>query len=225
MDPHPQLPLTDHKGLDTAPPTDYPTYLPQGSLSQGAYQLATSALPPAILNHSVRVAILAVWLAHREQSEWANPAKRSLLCVACLLHDVGCAGQFDGPQRFEVEGGDVAADYLRQNNVAPSDVHEVWQAIALHTSPGIAERISVCARLVRKAVLIDFGTNLDEESLDARRAAEQSFPRLDIEKCLGDTVVDQALRQPQKAPPASWPGILVRAKKDFPEWNGVNKAF
>lgn len=225
MDPPPQLPLTDQKDLDTAPPTDYPTYLPQDSLSQGAYQLAKSALPPAILNHSVRVAIFAVWLAHREQSPWAIPTRQSLLCVACLLHDVGCACQFDGPQRFEVEGADVAADYLRQNNVDPSDVHEVWQAIALHTSPGIAERISVCARLVRQAVLIDFGTNLDQESLDTRRSAELSLPRLDIEKCLGDTVVDQALRQPEKAPPASWPGILVRAKRDWPEWDGVNKAF
>ncbi|KAA8650154.1 hypothetical protein EYZ11_010603 [Aspergillus tanneri] len=187
--------------------------------------MAQSYLPLPILNHSIRVFLLADFLAQREQSEWATPARRSLLFVACILHDIGCATQLDGPQRFEVEGADAAANYLRQHNIVESDIHEVWQAIALHTSAGIAERISPLARLVRQAVLTDFGSQLDKERQDARSSAEDSFPRLGIEKILGDVVVGQALRQPEKAPPASWPGILLRAKKESPEWDGVNKAF
>lgn len=205
--------------------TDIPKCIPADYLSQGAYKLAQSHLPPPILNHSIRVFLLADFLAQREKSEWATQDRRSLLCVACILHDIGCATQFDGPQRFEVEGADAAANYLRQSNTAQSDIHEVWQAIALHTSPGIAERISPLARLVRQAVLTDFGRQLDQEGEDTRSTVEQSFPRLGIEKILGDTVVDQALRRPEKAPPASWPGILLRAKKEAPEWDGVNKAF
>ncbi|KAL4888577.1 hypothetical protein BDV59DRAFT_188485 [Aspergillus ambiguus] len=200
-------------------------YIPADGIAHGAYQLAESVLPVNILNHSIRVFLFARWLAERENSEWALPERLSILAVACLLHDVGCAAQFDGSQRFEVEGADAAADYLRQQKVADADVHEVWQAIALHTSPGIAERISVCARLVRQAVLLDFGSNLHQESQAIRHHFEGAFPRLDIEKTLGDVVVDQALRQPQKAPPASWPGILLRAKKENPDWTGVNKAF
>ncbi|ODM20252.1 hypothetical protein SI65_03305 [Aspergillus cristatus] len=204
--------------------TEFPECLPPDDLSRGAYNLAQSCLPPAILNHSVRVFRIGERLAKTSQSDWAYE-KRSFLFVACILHDIGCASQFDGPQRFEVEGADAAANYLRQHKSAESDVHEVWQAIALHTSPGIAERISVLARLVRQAVLIDFGTQLDQESQDVRSAAEEAFPRLGIEKILGDVVVDQVLRQPQKAPPASWPGVLLRAKRDWPEWDGVNKGF
>lgn len=202
-----------------------PECIPADELSQGAYKLAHSCLPPPIINHSVRDFLIAQWTAQREQLEWDTPAKKSLLCVACILHDIGCANQFDGPQRFEIKGADAAATYLRQHDVSSSDVHEVWQAIALHTSPGIAERISMLARLLRQAVLIDFGSQLKKEDQDARYNAEQSFPRDGIEKILGDVVVDQALRQPQKAPAASWPGILLRAKKESPEWDGVNKAF
>ena len=202
----------------------YPECLPSDTLSRGAYNLALSCLPPAILNHSVRVFRIAEWFAKASQSHWAHE-KRSFLFVACIFHDIGCATQFDGPQRFEVEGADAAADYLREHKVAELDVHEIWQAIALHTSPGIAERISVLARLVRQAVLIDFSTQLDQESQSVRDAAEEAFPRLGIEKILGDVVVDQALKQPQKAPPASWPGVLLRAKRDWPEWEGVNKGF
>jgi hypothetical protein len=54
---------------------------------------------------------------------------------------------------------------------------------------------------------------------------DEELPRLDIEKELGDAVVRQALDRPEKAPPASWPGDLVRATKEDPEWEGVNKAF
>lgn len=201
---------------------DTPECLTPDDLSRGAYQLAQSCLPRPILNHSVRVFRIAEWLSRCGDPE---PVAKSLLCVACILHDIGCTSQFDGPQRFEVEGADAAATYLRQHQVPESDIQQVWQAIALHTSAGIAERISPLARLVRQAVLIDFGTQLDHESWDVRRAAEDLFPRLNIEKILGDVVVDQALRQPQKAPAASWPGILLRSKKEWPDWTGVNKAF
>lgn len=204
--------------------TESPECLPPDDVSRGAYNIARSYLPPAILNHSVRVFRIAEWLAQSSHSDWAH-GKRSFLFVACILHDIGCASRYDGPQRFEVEGADAAVKYLRQHKTAGSDVHEVWQAIALHTSPGIAERISVLARFVRQAVLIDFSTQLDQESQSVRDAAEEAFPRLGIEKILGDVVVDQALSQPQKAPPASWPGVLLQAKLDWPEWEGVNKGF
>lgn len=35
--------------------TEFPECLPPDDLSRGAYKLAQSCLPPAILNHSVRV--------------------------------------------------------------------------------------------------------------------------------------------------------------------------
>ncbi|MEU2161464.1 hypothetical protein [Streptomyces sp. NPDC019208] len=36
-------------------------------------------------------------------------------------------------------------------------------------------------------------------------------PRLDIEAELADAVLAQALRSPEKAPPAGWPGSLLAA--------------
>lgn len=45
----------------------------------------------------------------------ASADRQSLLCVARILHDIGCAREFNGPQCFEVEGANTAADYLRQH--------------------------------------------------------------------------------------------------------------
>ena len=149
---------------------------------------------------------------------------------------MGCADENDGPQRFEVCGADAAAEKLRDFEINEADIQEVWTAIALHTSPGIAERITTLARFVRLAVLMDFNVLekrswADESELEVneesyRRSVEGLFPRLDAEKVLGDTVVKQGMRQPTKAPAASWAGIMVRAAKEEPSgFQGVNKAF
>ena len=217
-----------------------PECVPADEISITAYKLAQSSLPLPILNHSLRVYLYSKWIAAREQSSWSQPDRLPLLFVACILHDVGCAARFDGPQRFEVEGADAAAAHLQIYGVPTADIQEVWQTIALHTSPQIAERISPMARLLRASVLIDFdelgvkagGRLFDSLSENGTVAAEairehleQLFPRLGPEKVLGDIVVEQALRQREKAPAASWPGIMLRAKLDEPDWEGVNKAF
>lgn len=148
---------------------------------------------------------------------------------------MGCATENEGPQRFEVCGADAAAKHLREFEVNEADIQEVWTAIALHTSSGIAERITPLARFVRLAVLIDFNelgksnwiteSELEVNEVGYRRSIEEQFPRLSAEKVLGDIVVEQSMRQPTKAPASSWAGIMVRAAKEEPEWEGVNKAF
>ena len=42
---------------------------------------------------------------------------------------------------------------------------------------------------------------------------------------LGDVVAEQGVRAREKAPKVSWPGNLLRAKLEEPEWEGVNKGF
>ncbi|EEB93572.1 hypothetical protein MPER_07748 [Moniliophthora perniciosa FA553] len=44
-----------------------------------------------------------------------------------------------------------------------SSLHKVWTAIALHTSPGIAERIDPFTRLVRLGVNMDFSRTVRDE--------------------------------------------------------------
>ena len=128
--------------------------VPQSPLCAAAFDLVISAaLPLSIVHHSFRVYLFAKWLAQKEQSEWA---KNDLLFVACITHDVGTSQNHDGPQRFEVEGADAAAGLVKSQGRSEAEAHQVWTAIAIHTSPGIAERITPLARLVRLGVCIDF---------------------------------------------------------------------
>lgn len=202
--------------------------IPSSTVSQAAFELASSLLSPAILNHSIRVYLYAKTLVEQSESVYyKDPAKHDLLFTACILHDIGTMDKFDGPQRFEVEGADSAVNLLRDFGVKQEEAHEVWMAIALHTSPGIAERINELSRLVREAVRIDFGRKIDKmEGLDdMKKSLEEKYPRLGVERVLGDAVVQQAVRNPAKAPPASWPNNLYKAHLAEPEWQGVNKGF
>ncbi|KAF2188239.1 hypothetical protein K469DRAFT_703730 [Zopfia rhizophila CBS 207.26] len=202
-----------------------PDIIPPTDICRSAIELASSLLPPPILNHSIRVYLYAKKLAEKEDSVYSSSAKHDLLFTSCILHDIGTVTRFDGTQRFEVEGADAAVAHLSSFGIDEKDAHDVWTAIALHTSPGIAERISELARLVREAVLTDFGKKKTEDLENAQKSFEKEYPRLGIEKVLGDAVVEQATRKPEKAPSASWPGILYRAHLAEPGWEGVNKAF
>ncbi|KAK3392805.1 hypothetical protein B0H63DRAFT_554293 [Podospora didyma] len=155
-----------------------------------------------------------------------------VLFVACILHDVGTSAQHDAvPERFEVVSADVAARLLRSHGTSETAVRDAWLAMALHTSPGIAERLGGTVRAMRLAVRADFGSypapppDTLPGGVDCANMIRWSLPRLEIEKDLGNAVVRQALLEPQKAPSASWPGDLVRAKKAEPEWDGVNRGF
>jgi len=209
-----------------------PSWIPDHDAARSAFVYAREHLHSLIFAHSVRVYLLAYSLGTRENSTWVSPDEVHLLFAACMLHDAGTSDAHNGSQRFEVEGGDAATALLRQHSVSDSAIHEVWVAIALHTSPGIAERISELARLVRLAVAMDFkrpaalALTTQEEIDDV----EADWPRGEIEKVLGDAVVGQVLHASEedggvKAPAASWPGVLVRSAKENADWQGVNRAF
>lgn len=137
-------------------PDEISRHLPQTRLSITALSLANQNLALPIFNHSLRVFLLSKWLAGSEGSEWVQPENLELLLVAAIFHDMGTSDLYNGKQRFEVEGADGACAHLHAHNISKEQSHQVWTAIALHTSPEIAERISPLARLVRLGVLIDF---------------------------------------------------------------------
>lgn len=78
--------------------------------------------------------------------------------------------------------------------------------------------------------MVDFGrageVEVEVEGLEELRGKlESRFPRLGIEKVLGDAVVEQAVRRPGKAVGASWANNLYRAYLADPAWMGVNRGF
>lgn len=212
--------------------------IPRTDICKAALDLAWRELPEPIFNHCVRTFLIAQWFSRKEGSEWSDATKLPLLFVACICHDLGASDAYNGSQRFEVEGADAANKHLLSHGISEIDSHKVWVAIALHTSQGIAERIDPLSRLLRLGVVMDFSRAKRDAMGVAEYCAEIELhlPRLQVEKALGDAIVNQAPKsqeQPEsirwqtseKHPKASWPGILLRAHLENPGYEGVNPAF
>jgi hypothetical protein len=182
-----------------------------------AEEHARSLLHPAIFAHSVRVFVLAIAGTPDEDPPYAFVEE---LAVAALFHDIGTASRYDGPQRFEVESADAASRFLRARSWSQARVQPVWEAIALHTSPGLAERFGPTSSALRAGVSADFDRSSPRMTMST--ALEASWPRGDIERVLADAVVQQAIRSPGKAPSGSWPGALVDSYQRDPDAGGMS---
>lgn len=111
-----------------------------------------------------------------------------------------------------MEGADLAAEVLRRQDVPEADVDRVWEAIALHASPGIAERRGLLCHLTREGVGADFGRNADLVAAWAPRI-HAAHPRLDMVRTLVDAIVERAARSEAAAPRYSLGGELLRERR------------
>jgi hypothetical protein len=190
--------------------------LPDGALALATVELVTHSLTPSLLHHSVRSFLFARLAARHRTAEPGRDYDPDLLFLACVLHDIGLSDKGNGMQRFEVDGADLAAGFLTDHGVPASDVDLVWEAIALHTSAGIAERRSTLCDLTRSGIGMDFGNDVSFVQDGEAAAIHRAYPRLSMVRSLVDAIVGQADGRPTKAPRYSLAGELVRERAEPP---------
>ncbi|WP_406141852.1 HD domain-containing protein [Streptomyces sp. NBC_01089] len=196
------------------------TVLPGTPLADAVVQLIRPVETPSVFNHSVRTYLFARLVASRLALSAGLDYDDDLLFAACAMHDLGVASDSPHSERFEVEGADRAAEFLIGRGVPAADADEVWQAIALHTSPGIAERRGTLCTLVREGVALDFGGPLGADHIDAvtdeqADSVHAAYPRLEMIRSLTDAIVAQAAKNPKNAPRYAIPGELLRERDTF----------
>ncbi|MEV6171635.1 HD domain-containing protein [Streptomyces sp. NPDC051954] len=192
--------------------------LPTGPLAEAIVSTVRNSESTSVFNHSVRSYLFAEILAAHEGCLEDDAYDRELLFAATVLHDLGVGNQAKGEARFEVEGADLAADLLRQHKVPEADIDRVWEAIALHTSPGIAERRGLLSYLTREGVGLDFGRNA-EVARAWEKQIHAAYPRLDMVRSLVDAIVEKAARSVAAAPRYSIGGELLLERQT----NGVTR--
>jgi hypothetical protein len=187
--------------------------LPAGPLAEAVLSAARDSESSPVFHHSVRSFFFAQLLAARDGCLADSDYDRDLLFAATVMHDLGAGGLAAGAARFEVEGADLAAGVLRQHGMAESGVDRVWEAIALHTSPGIAERRGLLCYLTREGVGVDFGRNAQVAGAWAGQI-HAAYPRLGMARALADAIVAHAARSAAAAPPYTLAGELARERRE-----------
>lgn len=185
--------------------------LPDTDLTRQAYDLVFATGPAALAHHCARTYLFARAIGEARGLRPGAGYDDETLFLACVLHDLGLTEQGNGGHRFEVDGADLAAGFLAGHGFDGERTRVVWEAIALHTSRGIAHRMRP------EIALTHAGTSADVAGLDADRIpggvaerAHAAFPRLEPGCGLAEIIVGQIAENPAKAPIGSLPYEVAR---------------
>jgi hypothetical protein len=143
-----------------------------------ATRIVRETTSPVFYHHSRRVFLFGLLHAHRLGVR-PDP---ELLYVSAIFHDTGLLAPFSGvEQRFEVDGADRARAFLRDRGFPAAAAETVWTAIALHTTPGIPDRMGPEIATTQLGVLTDvLGLGLDGMERDQVDAILAAHPRGDF---------------------------------------------
>ncbi len=186
---------------------------PTGLLADASLALVRQSVSTEIAEHSIRSFLFARLVAEQEGSVHAAAFDEELLFAACVLHDLALGRLGAGKARFEVESADLAASVLTEHGVSAADVDRVWEAIALHSIVGIADRRGLLTYLTHKGIFIDAGrgTGIDAERLQQVYAV---YPRPAGAAFILDAIVEHAARSDAAAPPYSMAAELLRRRAE-----------
>lgn len=180
-------------------------------MAEACLSLARTTERTPIADHSIRSFLYARLLAEHEGSVRDSAYDEIMLFAACVLHDLGLGSRAQGEARFEVEGADLAAALLSDHGVPAPDVDRVWEAIALHSCLGIAERLGLLTYLTHRGVMIDVGR--DALQMDELELVRDVYPRPANDNSIADAIVAHAARSEACAPPGSLAAELLRQKR------------
>ena len=184
---------------------------PQTRATEAAFELASEHEPAYLLNHSIRSYFYARSIGAGKGLRAGEDYDDEVLFVATLLHDLGLTDAASGDERFEVAGANRAVEFARQQGLTDSARELIWDAIALHTSRGIAGHKRPEVALAHFGISVDiFGFGVEEVEAAVLEAAQQSFPWLDLRDTLIEKVAHQVSDNPAKWAPMSFVSAATR---------------
>jgi hypothetical protein len=154
--------------------------IPDSTIAKQATELLLEHGTEFLYNHSLRSFLFAC--LNGKQSKIAFDPE--LLYVGSVFHDLGLTPHYSSPdKRFEVDGANAARDFLKSHGLSQPVLQLVWDTIALHTSPGIAEYKEAEVALLNYGVALDVvGRGYEYLSENHREDIVKQFPRTDFKR-------------------------------------------
>ena len=168
--------------------------IPDSKIAREATELVRQHASELLFNHSVRVFLFGAMKGIRQNLKFDS----ELLFVAALFHDLGLVDAYHTEtKRFEVDGADAAREFLKSHGIPELKADLVWEAIALHTTPGIPKYMRPEIALTNAGVLVDVvGIGYDEYTPEQRAQVIADFPRGDFKNEFIEVQTCSALKKP-----------------------------
>ena len=179
-----------------APVTIRGIIAPDTQLTRKAAALVEHAHSKSLLNHVHRTWWFGEFIGKKREMKY----DRELVYLASLLHDLGLSQDHAADKRFEVDGADAASRFLQSHDYPKSKVDLVWDAIALHATPDIADRKEPEVALVHFGAFVDvMGLRIEEISPALIDDTLALYPRLGFKKAFTEALAEVARKKPHTA--------------------------
>jgi len=169
--------------------------IPDTKMTREATGLLREFSKPVLINHSHRVFF------------WANEMGRQtgqkfdveLLFVCAAFHDFGLLKKFSSADdRFEVDGANAVRQFLEHHGVPNARIQTAWDAISLHTTPGIAAYKPLEVELLYNGVALDsLGVGYENFPEEVRNRVLSQFPRTNFKTEIAQAFFDGFGYKPQ----------------------------
>jgi hypothetical protein len=154
--------------------------VPDTQLTREATGLLREFSTPLLFNHSHRVFFWANELGRQSGERF----DAELLFVCAAFHDLGLLKKFSSvADRFEVDGANAVRQFLEHHGLPEDRIQTAWDAIALHTTPGVAQYKQLEVELLFNGVGLDvLGIGYETFSEELRKNVVVRFPRVNFKE-------------------------------------------
>jgi hypothetical protein len=151
--------------------------IPDSKLARDITTFVRDTESELLFHHSMRVFLFGALAGVRKKLSF----DAELLYAGAMFHDIGLTPEFSHSQeRFEVDGANAARRFLHAYGISEASIEIVWDAIALHTTPGIPQHKKPEVALVTAGVEMDvLGIDYDSFSDEERVLVTREHPRGD----------------------------------------------
>jgi hypothetical protein len=149
--------------------------IPDSKLAREVTELIRDTEPPLLFHHSTRVYLFGALAGMRKELSFDS----ELLYIGAMFHDIGLTRAYSSAdERFEVDGANAAREFLLRHQIPREAIDIVWDAIALHTTPGIPKFKKPEVALVTAGVEMDvLGIGFAEFGKEQREQIVAAHPR------------------------------------------------
>ena len=107
-----------------------------------------------------------------------------LLFVCAAFHDLGLLKKFSSTaDRFEDDSANAARQFLEHHGIPETRIQTAWDAISLHTTPGIGQYKQLEVELLFNGVGLDvLGIGYETFPEDLRKRVVARFPRVNFKE-------------------------------------------
>jgi HD domain len=149
--------------------------IPDSQLAREATELVRDAETALLFHHSRRVFLFGALTGKKKELVF-DP---ELLYIGAMFHDMGLVKPYStATERFEVDSANAARAFLRSHGINEASVDLVWDAVALHTTPGIPQHKKPEVALVTAGVEMDvLGLGFEVVSDLDRQLVVDAHPR------------------------------------------------